>query len=76
MRLTGVVTRRTGVFPQLQQVKFDCVKCNFTLGPFFQNMSEAVKPASCPACQSKGPFDVRQTLAPTLLFKPLLRTTV
>ena len=45
--------------PQLQQVKYDCLKCNFTLGPFFQNMSEVVKPASCPACQSKGPFDVR-----------------
>ena len=59
VRLTGVVTRRSGVFPQLQQVKYDCLRCGFTLGPFFQNMSDVVKPASCPACQAKGPFEVR-----------------
>jgi len=59
VRLTGVVTRRSGVFPQLQQVKYDCLRCGFTLGPFFQNMSDVVKPASCPACQAKGPFEAR-----------------
>ncbi|GAQ88362.1 DNA replication licensing factor MCM2 component [Klebsormidium nitens] len=60
----GVVTRRTGVFPQLQQVKFDCVKCGFVLGPFFQNTTHEVKPGSCPECQSKGPFaiNVEQTI--------------
>jgi len=64
VRLTGVVTRRSGVFPQLQQVKYDCLRCGFTLGPFFQNMSDVVKPASCPACQAKGPFEVRMGLSP------------
>jgi DNA replication licensing factor MCM2 len=63
VRLTGVVTRRSGVFPQLQQVKYDCLRCGFTLGPFFQNMSDVVKPASCPACQAKGPFEVRVVTA-------------
>jgi DNA replication licensing factor MCM2 len=36
IRVTGVVTRRTGVFPQLKYVKFDCGKCGKVLGPFFQ----------------------------------------
>ena len=55
----GVVTRRTGVFPQLQQVKFDCLKCGYVLGPFFQNSEGEVKPNTCPQCQAKGPFAVR-----------------
>lgn len=55
----GVVTRRTNVFPQLQQVKFDCMKCSYVLGPFFQHADGEVKPNTCPQCQSKGPFTVR-----------------
>ena len=56
----GVVTRRTNVFPQLQRIKFDCTRCGYVLGPFFQNTGEAeVKPNSCPQCQGKGPFNVR-----------------
>ena len=58
----GVVTRRTGVFPQLQQVKFDCLKCGYVLGPFFQNAEGEVKPNSCPQCQGKGPFTVSSSL--------------
>ncbi|VFQ64957.1 unnamed protein product [Cuscuta campestris] len=58
IRIGGVVTRRSGVFPQLQQVKFDCNKCCSILGPFFQNSYSEVKVGSCPECQSKGPFTV------------------
>lgn len=58
IRIGGVVTRRSGVFPQLQQVKFDCNKCGAVLGPFFQNSYTEVKVGSCPECQSKGPFTV------------------
>lgn len=58
IRIGGVVTRRSGVFPQLQQVKFDCGKCGTILGPFFQNSYSEVKVGSCPECQSKGPFTV------------------
>jgi hypothetical protein len=40
-------------------VKFDCAKCGYVLGPFFQNNAEGeVKPLSCPHCQSKGPFNL------------------
>ncbi|AES91988.2 putative DNA helicase [Medicago truncatula] len=58
IRIGGVVTRRSGVFPQLQQVKYDCGKCGAVLGPFFQNSYSEVKVGSCPECQSKGPFTV------------------
>ncbi|MCL7034055.1 hypothetical protein MKW94_030662 [Papaver nudicaule] len=58
IRIGGVVTRRSGVFPQLQQVKYDCSKCQAVLGPFFQNSYSEVKVGSCPECQSKGPFTV------------------
>ena len=37
VRVTGVVTRRTGVFPQLKYVKFNCLKCGTILGPYFQD---------------------------------------
>ncbi|KAJ6820966.1 uncharacterized protein M6B38_365495 [Iris pallida] len=64
IRIGGVVTRRSGVFPQLQQVKYDCNKCSAILGPFFQNSYSEVKVGSCPECQSKGPFtvNVEQTI--------------
>ncbi|XP_050221572.1 DNA replication licensing factor MCM2 [Mercurialis annua] len=58
IRIGGVVTRRSGVFPQLQQVKYDCNKCGAILGPFFQSSYSEVKVGSCPECQSKGPFTV------------------
>ncbi|KAG6651442.1 hypothetical protein CIPAW_06G111400 [Carya illinoinensis] len=58
IRIGGVVTRRSGVFPQLQQVKYDCNKCGAILGPFFQNSYSEVKVGSCPECQSSGPFTV------------------
>lgn len=58
VRVTGVVTRRSGVFPQLKYVKFDCTKCGMTLGPFPQDSSVEVKISFCQFCQSKGPFNL------------------
>ncbi|KAH0992122.1 hypothetical protein GBA52_003605 [Prunus armeniaca] len=58
IRIGGVVTRRSGVFPQLQEVKYDCNKCGAILGPFLQKSYSEVKVGSCPECQSKGPFRV------------------
>lgn len=56
VRVRGVVTRRTGVFPQLKYVKFDCAKCGTTLGPFQQDSNVEVKISYCQNCQSRGPF--------------------
>ena len=58
VRVAGVVTRRSGVFPQLKYVMFVCQKCNITLGPFQQEASAEVKISYCQNCQSKGPFTV------------------
>ncbi|KAL8931881.1 MAG: hypothetical protein Q9211_006669 [Gyalolechia sp. 1 TL-2023] len=58
VRVSGVVTRRTGVFPQLKYVKFDCTKCGVTLGPFQQESNVEVKISYCQNCQSRGPFSL------------------
>lgn len=58
VRVSGVVTRRSGVFPQLKYVKFDCAKCGATLGPFYQDATRELKISYCPNCESKGPFPV------------------
>lgn len=64
VRVDGVVTRRTGVFPQLDRVMFDCGRCGAVLGPFFQTGDREVKINACPACEAKGPFtvNVRETV--------------
>ncbi|KAJ1654484.1 MCM DNA helicase complex subunit [Dispira simplex] len=56
VRIYGVVSRRTGVFPQLKYVKYDCVKCGIVLGPFYQDTQNEIKVGACYNCQSKGPF--------------------
>lgn len=58
VRVSGVVTRRSGVFPQLKYVKFDCSKCGATLGPFFQDTNKELKISFCSGCESRGPFTV------------------
>ena len=54
--VSGVVTRRMGVFPQVKYVKFDCRKCGAVLGPFYQDAAKAVKISCCANCESKGAF--------------------
>ncbi|WBW70796.1 MCM complex subunit Mcm2 [Schizosaccharomyces osmophilus] len=56
VRVSGVVTRRTGLFPQLKHIRFTCTKCGATLGPFFQDSSVEVKISFCHNCSSRGPF--------------------
>ncbi|BEI94024.1 uncharacterized protein CcaverHIS019_0604830 [Cutaneotrichosporon cavernicola] len=58
VRVSGVVTRRTGVFPQLKYVKFDCQKCGAVLGPFYQDVHKELKLSFCSNCSSRGPFMV------------------
>lgn len=58
VRVSGVVTRRTGVFPQLKYVKFDCQKCGATLGPFYQDIHKELKLSFCSNCTARGPFTV------------------
>ncbi|CAD6568210.1 MAG: MCM DNA helicase complex subunit [Tremellales sp. Tagirdzhanova-0007] len=53
VRVSGVVTRRSGVFPQLKYAKFDCGKCGATLGPFFQDTNKELKISYCSANYQK-----------------------
>lgn len=58
IRTSGVVTSSTGIMPQLSMIKYDCPKCGFVLGPFYQSQNQEVRPGSCPECQSTGPFEI------------------
>jgi DNA replication licensing factor MCM2 len=58
VRVSGVVTRRSGVSPQLKYVKFDCGKCSEVLGPFYQDAAAEIRISFCSSCNSKGPFTV------------------
>lgn len=64
IKITGVVTRRSSVFPQLRNVTFKCERCKFLLGPIQQNANDPVKPGNCPECQGRGPWtvDVEKTV--------------
>lgn len=58
IRVVGVVTRRTGVFPMIQAAAYDCVSCNQLLGPFH---GIASRPVACSNCQQTGPFRVNSS---------------
>ncbi|CAH0513244.1 unnamed protein product [Peronospora belbahrii] len=58
IKVSGVVTRRTSVFPQLQLVKLNCLGCGAVLGPFTQQSQQEVKISACPECQYRGHFPV------------------
>lgn len=58
VRVAGVVTRRSGVFPQLQLVKYDCGKCGAILGPFVQDLQQEIRITACAVCEGRGPFTV------------------
>uniref|UniRef100_A0A7S1JI13 DNA replication licensing factor MCM2 n=1 Tax=Eutreptiella gymnastica TaxID=73025 RepID=A0A7S1JI13_9EUGL len=61
IKVAGVVTRRSVVFPQLQNVVFDCLVCGFAIGPIVQRGEKEVKPHSCPQCQQRNAFKVNFT---------------
>lgn len=58
IKIRGVVTKRTGVFPELTEMYFKCMKCNLIRGPFLHHSDEDPKNflGACHMCQSKGPF--------------------
>lgn len=58
IKVSGVVTRRTSVFPQLKLVKVNCPACGTVIGPFTQQNHQEIKLNSCPECQFRGPFPI------------------
>ncbi len=77
VRVNGVVTRRSSVYPQLKLVYYDCVKCRVIIGPRRVEESTMLsssgpdgsakdtatlnQPTSCPECDSTGPFRLNAT---------------
>ena len=58
IKVSGVVTRRTGVFPQLTVAYYNCKHCGALVGPKPVKDREEPRIPSCPDCQSAGPFEV------------------
>lgn len=58
IKIRGVVTKRTGVFPELTEMYYKCLKCNLIRGPFLHQSDEDAKNflGACHMCQSNGPF--------------------
>lgn len=56
--VTGVVTKRSGVFNQVRLLNLRCAKCNNPKGPFLVAEEQNFKPGSCIECQSSGPYRV------------------
>ena len=53
IRTQGVVTRRTGVFPQMVYLAFKCRYCNQITDGIKQTGDREVKPEMCVFCQRK-----------------------
>lgn len=59
IKMSGVVTRRSGVFPHLRIVKLNCEKCSSVLDPTTASNARPERSvALCPQCGSRGPFSV------------------
>ena len=57
IRVSGVVTRRTGVFPQMLSIAYECSSCHEIIGPFPFTALES-KPSTCPGCSLTGTFRI------------------
>ena len=65
VKLKGVITKRTSVYPKLKTAYFNCVKCGEKNGPFHYNsVNDQIIIGSCPVCQSNGPYtlDSQETI--------------
>jgi DNA replication licensing factor MCM2 len=56
VRVSGVVTRRTGVFPQLKVARYTCTKCGNVTEPIVVGRDGEGRMGQCTECHSKGPF--------------------
>ena len=77
VRVNGVVTRRSSVYPQLKLAYYDCTKCREVLGPYRIDESSILsssgpdgsakdaatlhQPSSCSGCDGAGPFRLNAT---------------
>lgn len=59
IKIRGVVTKRTGVFPEYSKIFYRC-SCGDIKGPIFHSNAQEGKQflGQCVVCQSNGPFTV------------------
>lgn len=62
VRVEGVVVRRSPVYPKMYAVKYDCMRCQYIIGPIYQREEKEQRVSVCPSCQSKGPFRLNMLL--------------
>lgn len=64
VRVEGVVTRRSQVYPQLKKVRYACSRCGSSTGLYTETQEGASKPSSCPSCDAKGALslDLQSTI--------------
>jgi DNA replication licensing factor MCM2 len=60
IRVDGVVTRRTGVFPKMSSVKYTCNVCGYLTGTFMQTDQSESRPDTCIECQTKNQWTINQ----------------
>lgn len=58
VRVSGVITRRSGVFPELLQAVYNCSSCGFRTSPF--DARQKAKPTSCPQHCENATFKINQ----------------
>jgi DNA replication licensing factor MCM2 len=68
VKVSGVITRRSNVYPQLQMAVYRCVACKTTEGPFRvegvgHNVEESYMPDECPICENGGFFRLDTALS-------------
>ncbi|KAL3821899.1 hypothetical protein ACHAXA_008433 [Cyclostephanos tholiformis] len=65
VKVSGVITRRSGVFPQLKLAYYDCMRCKFTTGPY--RIEDATSHSSGPGDGGNGGRgDISDSHSPTL----------
>jgi DNA replication licensing factor MCM2 len=64
VKVGGVVTRRSAVYPQLQLAHYVCQSCLKTQGPFRnESVGQAYLPTECPFCEQATMFKLHTTLS-------------
>lgn len=58
VRVSGVITRRSGVFPELLQAVYNCSGCGFKTAPFDTKIK--IKPSTCPSGCEMPTFKINQ----------------
>ncbi|OAG29675.1 DNA replication licensing factor MCM2 [Nematocida displodere] len=60
VKVVGIITKRSRIYPLLSLAKYNCTKCKAILGPFLIE-SESAKPNRCLECQAGGSLVVNTT---------------